>query len=203
MPFVEDHTVDMVVAGQAAHWFDQSRLFPELKRVMRPGGTLAFWGYKDFVFVDYPRATAVLNQYTYGTGERYLGDYWSQPGRSIVQDKLRAIHPPESEWSDTTRIEYEPGAAGPGTGQGTMFINKRMKLGEVEEYIRTWSTVHAWAEAHPKARRKRDGGAGDVVDELLEEMLKAEDGLQQPGTNWAEKEVEAEWGSALLLACKK
>ncbi len=47
LPFVEVGTVDLVVAGQAAHWFDYPKLWPEMKRVIRKGGTLAFWGYKD------------------------------------------------------------------------------------------------------------------------------------------------------------
>jgi ubiquinone/menaquinone biosynthesis C-methylase UbiE len=64
LPFLMEEEVDMVVAGQAAHWFDLPRLRPEMNRIMRKGGTLAFWGYKDHVFVDYPRATDILNQYS-------------------------------------------------------------------------------------------------------------------------------------------
>ena len=29
-PFLEEGSVDMVVAGQAAHWFDYLRLWPEM-----------------------------------------------------------------------------------------------------------------------------------------------------------------------------
>ena len=60
-PFLSDGSVDMVVAGRAAHWFDYPKLFPEMKRILRPGGTLAFWGYKDPVFPDYPKATKNLD----------------------------------------------------------------------------------------------------------------------------------------------
>lgn len=54
LEFLEDKSIDLVVAGQAAHWFDTTRLFPEMGRVVKKSGTLAFWGYKDPVFVDYP-----------------------------------------------------------------------------------------------------------------------------------------------------
>lgn len=37
-----DSSVDLVVAGQAAHWFDHNRAWPELARVLRSGGTVAY-----------------------------------------------------------------------------------------------------------------------------------------------------------------
>jgi ubiquinone/menaquinone biosynthesis C-methylase UbiE len=132
LPFLDYESVDLVVAGQAAHWFDTTLLWPEMKRVMRKGGTLAFWGYKDHVFVDYPRATKILDEYAYG--ESTLGPYWSQPGRSKVENKLRDIIPPASDWADVQRIEYEPRTEGPKTGEGTMFMSKTMTLGQCMDY---------------------------------------------------------------------
>lgn len=60
LAFLKDGSVDLIVGGmfvpsicqivahlyptaQAAHWFDWSKLWPELSRTMRPGGTAAFW----------------------------------------------------------------------------------------------------------------------------------------------------------------
>ncbi|MFC6010688.1 class I SAM-dependent methyltransferase [Nocardia lasii] len=43
-----DGAVDAVVAGQAFHWFDQALAFPEIARVLRPGGVFAaFWNNDD------------------------------------------------------------------------------------------------------------------------------------------------------------
>jgi SAM-dependent methyltransferase len=43
-----DHSVHAVVAGQAFHWFDPARAFPEIARVLRPGGVFAaFWNTPD------------------------------------------------------------------------------------------------------------------------------------------------------------
>lgn len=37
-------SLDLVVSGQAFHWFDLATVMPELKRVLKPGGTVAaFW----------------------------------------------------------------------------------------------------------------------------------------------------------------
>lgn len=43
-----DRSVDAIVAGQAFHWFDQQRAFPEFARVLQKGGTFAaLWNTDD------------------------------------------------------------------------------------------------------------------------------------------------------------
>ena len=43
-----DESVDAVVVGQAYHWFDPPRALAELRRVLRPGGTIGlFWNTLD------------------------------------------------------------------------------------------------------------------------------------------------------------
>ncbi|MFI9388011.1 class I SAM-dependent methyltransferase [Kutzneria sp. NPDC052558] len=36
-----DHCADVVTASQALHWFDPARAFPEIARILRPGGVFA------------------------------------------------------------------------------------------------------------------------------------------------------------------
>ena len=43
LSFVESNSVDLVTAGQAAHWFNHEKSFPEIARILKPGGTLAFF----------------------------------------------------------------------------------------------------------------------------------------------------------------
>ncbi|MBX7145450.1 MAG: class I SAM-dependent methyltransferase [Oligoflexia bacterium] len=38
-------SVDLATAAAAAHWFNESLYFTEVKRVLRPGGVAAIWGY--------------------------------------------------------------------------------------------------------------------------------------------------------------
>jgi SAM-dependent methyltransferase len=195
LPFLRNESVDLVVAGQAAHWFDYPKLFLEMKRIVRRGGTLAFWGYKDCMFPNYPKATLVLNKYAYGDDKDLMGPYWSRPGRTIVEDKLRAIQPPEEDWSDVTRIEYEPGLKGPGSGEGTMFLQRKLKVVDLGDYIRTWSSFHGWQEAHPSATKRSKGGPGDLVDRIFEDIRVEEEDWQDE-----EMEIVIEWGSGLLMA---
>ncbi len=43
-----DDSVDAVFVGQALHWFDTDRAFPEIARILRPGGVLgALWNADD------------------------------------------------------------------------------------------------------------------------------------------------------------
>ncbi|KAI9745408.1 MAG: hypothetical protein M1818_000942 [Claussenomyces sp. TS43310] len=204
LSFIDDGSLDLVVAGQAAHWFDYSKVWPELKRTLRKGGTVAFFGYKDNVFVDYPKATSIMDHYIYGPGEDLMGMYWEQPGRNILRDQLRAIEPPEVDFGDVKRLEYEPGTNGPKSGTlGERLMHKKFNLGQMESYGRTFSAYHGWLEAHPKRTPHAEGGPGDIIDEMFKKILEAEPEWKKEGDNWREKVVETEWGSAILLARRK
>jgi SAM-dependent methyltransferase len=196
--FLEDGFLDMVVAGQAAHWFDQAKLWPEMKRLVRKGGTLAYWGYKDHVFVDFPKATEIMQDYAYNTDPELLGSYWPQPGRSYVQDKLRIIRPPEEDWEDEQRIEYEPGIKGAHSGEGTLFMETEINLGAVKEYVRTWSSYHGWQEKHPGQVARSKGGEGDIMDEMFDRIAREDEWFRNE-----ENLVKIEWGSALIMARRK
>ncbi|PNS16313.1 Ubiquinone biosynthesis O-methyltransferase [Sphaceloma murrayae] len=189
--------LDMVTAAESAHWFDYPKLFKLLNQKVRQGGTLAFWGYKDHVFVDLPKSTAVMDKYIYVQDRDKLGPYWPK-GREILTDNMRAIKPPETDWADIERIEYEPGTQGKNTGQGTLLMSKSMRVGECKAYFRTWSSYHGWQETHPDKTSRLTGGPGDLIDEMFDEMA-AEDEVMRD----EEQQIEIEWGSALILARKK
>jgi ubiquinone/menaquinone biosynthesis C-methylase UbiE len=106
LSFIPDGSLDIVVAGQAAHWFDYSKVWPELSRKLRRGGTVAFWGYKDNVFVEHPKATRILDEYCYGPNT--MGPFWEQPGRNILRDKYKDIVPLEEDFESVERITVRP-----------------------------------------------------------------------------------------------
>ncbi|KAK3074255.1 trans-aconitate methyltransferase 1 [Teratosphaeriaceae sp. CCFEE 6253] len=197
-PSLGEGGVDMVVAGQAAHWFDYARLWPEIKRLVRSDGTVAFWGYKDPVFVDFPEASQIMRHYLYDARPGKLGSYWSMPGRSYVQDKLRIIQPPASDWEDVQRVEYEPDTKGRHSGEGTLFMERRLTVGEMKGYLRTFSNYHEWEKVNPDRVARTAGGDGDVIDEMFEEAAKKTEWFRDEGNV-----VDIEWGSGLVMARKR
>ena len=43
---LRDSSVDLVAVASAFHWLDHERFYAEVRRVAKPGGILAAWGYK-------------------------------------------------------------------------------------------------------------------------------------------------------------
>lgn len=211
--FASDASVDCAVAGQAAHWFDYAKAWPELARVVRKGGTLAFWGYKDHVIVGAgPKVAEIFYRYTYGEGEPCLGmeslaRFWELPGRDILRESYRVIEPPEAEWDDVRRIVWDPdrktGELGENPPEEAMWQRKTLKLGELEGYVRTYSSFKNWQEAYPDAKSRADGGEGDVVDRMFDEVVEAMPQWKNMGDKWRDVEVDVAWGTVILLARRR
>ncbi|EIW66259.1 hypothetical protein TREMEDRAFT_35179, partial [Tremella mesenterica DSM 1558] len=203
--------VDLVIAGQAAHWFDHSKVWKELSRVVKPKGTVAY-------IVSSP--------------------YWSQPGRSIVEGLLDSIPfpiypsstslsidlnslpslngghpinstiqeplPPseeirdsdrdwDSDWDSSTALRLKSSSKGPWA------LQKSFTWENLEEYLRSWSSYASYLDAHPEERQFRGKGAqGDLVDRLLVN-LKTSVGQQGEAKNG----VEVAWPVVLMLIKKK
>ena len=203
LPFLKDKSVDLVVAAEAAHWFDYDQTWPELARVVKPGGTIAFWLYNENVFPKHPVATKIVDEHCFG-GEGTMGPLFQQPGRQILKGLLKAVVPPEEDWADETRILYNPRHNGPGEKPaGERLIYQTVTLGAFEEYVRTISAYRGWIDKYPDRKPKADGGKGDIVDEMLEKMVEAEPEWKKIGNGWRDIEVEAEWGTVILLARRK
>jgi ubiquinone/menaquinone biosynthesis C-methylase UbiE len=52
---------DLVTVAQALHWFRVAEFYAEAARLLRPGGTLAIWGY-DNCTLDPPAADALISR---------------------------------------------------------------------------------------------------------------------------------------------
>lgn len=176
--FLGDRSVDLVVSGQAAHWFDHAAWFREMARILRPGGTLSFWGYAPHTYSGHPKATEILLEYISGADK--FGPYWPE-GRHHVASRYEHIHVPRGDFTDELRV-------------GDTSIHLTMPLGVDEKYVRTWSPVHHLALEH-RTTPRAEGGGGDMVDELFDRLKASE--------TWTdESEVTVDFSIFLVLARK-
>ncbi|PHH75073.1 hypothetical protein CDD82_4610 [Ophiocordyceps australis] len=214
LSWLADGSIDMVVSGQAAHWFDFTKAWPELARVIPSGGTLAFWGYRDPLFIGHPRASFLLDHFLYGgdnvvaPGLEGMGAYWEQPGRDRVRRLMRDQEPPASDWQDVQRIEHDiqlttEQDAGGETLDGA-WLKLRIRLGEMEAYLRTHSAYQGWKDAHTEIKSKDQGGEpGDIIDVLMSRIVDSEAEWKALGQGWPEAEVKVVWGSYILMARRR
>ncbi|POR35581.1 Trans-aconitate 3-methyltransferase [Tolypocladium paradoxum] len=207
--FLPDQSVDMVVAGQSAHWFDYSKAWPELSRVVKPRGSLAFWGYKDNVLVGHPRANKIFDEFCYADGHvapglEGMNAYWEQPGRNKVRNLLREVEPPTAQWRDVRRIlcDVRDDTAEVPDAE-TAWMRKRIKLGELEAYVRTFSAFQGWRDAHPEAKSRAEGGQGDLADILMDRIVESEPQWKAMGDGWRDAEAATVWGTYILLAKRR
>ena len=82
-----DASVELVLAGQAFHWFDQARARPEFARILKPGGWLALmWNSRD-------EASAFQQDY-----ERFVlefgTDYREIRHQNVTSEALAALFAP-------------------------------------------------------------------------------------------------------------
>jgi SAM-dependent methyltransferase len=89
---VDAASADLLTVAQAFHWFKHDAFFAEVRRVVRPGGCLAFWCYG--LTAISPAIDAAVHVYY----EDLLGRYW-EPERKLVEQGYRDITVPFAEFA--------------------------------------------------------------------------------------------------------
>lgn len=117
-----DHQFDLITVAQALHWFDTDAFYTEAKRVLKPDGLLAIWGYAlckvtdpiDAIFLDFYHNT--------------VGPYWDS-ARSLVEEEYRSIPFPFK------KIEAP-----------SFSIKARWTLDQYTGYLSTWSATQKFIQ---------------------------------------------------------
>lgn len=87
---LETQSADLITVAQALHWFDHTRFYAEVKRVVKPGGVFAAWGY-GLHTVNAAVDDIVNKYYSY-----IVGPYWP-PERALIEQHYRTLPFPFTE----------------------------------------------------------------------------------------------------------
>ena len=79
-----DSSADLVTVAQALHWFDHTRFYAEVHRVLKPNGVFAAWTYADC------RVTPAINAIKDRLYVDLTGPYWP-PERVHVESGYRTL----------------------------------------------------------------------------------------------------------------
>lgn len=118
----DDGKFDLVTVGQALHWFDIPAFFSEARRVSKPGGVVAVWGYS-LLSVD-KQIDAILNHFYTSV----VGPYWDKE-RRLVDERYRTIEFPFRR-IDVPVFEF----------------SFEWTLEELCGYLSTWSSVRKYIQ---------------------------------------------------------
>ncbi len=81
---------DLIAVAQALHWFDLDAFYREVRRLLRPGGTLAVWTYQ--LLRCEPGIDALIERFD----REIVGPYWP-PERRLVDSGYRDLPFPFAE----------------------------------------------------------------------------------------------------------
>ncbi|NJL85182.1 MAG: class I SAM-dependent methyltransferase [Leptolyngbyaceae cyanobacterium SM1_1_3] len=81
---IADHTLDLVVAAQALHWFNQERFYSEVKRSLKPTGIVAVWCY------ELMQISPTIDRFVQHFYAKIVGPHWP-PERQMIEDRYQTI----------------------------------------------------------------------------------------------------------------
>jgi SAM-dependent methyltransferase len=122
-PFA-DNSFDLITVGQALHWFDFERFNQEVRRVSKPGGVIACWGYE--LLNISPELDALILDFYQNT----VGSYWDPERKHIEEQYARIPFPFE-------QVAF-------GVFPAEVYWQPDHLFG----YLRTWSAVQRYIKTH-------------------------------------------------------
>lgn len=182
--------IDLITAGECAHWFNFNNFQDAVCKSLEPNGTLAIWGYCDPIIVEYPELDREIEQWHYGSDT--LGPYWQEPGRSILRSCLRDYDIDKTKFKDikksyTQAEDYREKKA----PQKELFLVKQLTLYQFRDYLKTSSAYHNWRQ-DPKNQNK-----SDTCEEFISSLIERYPTLADKDTT-----ITIAWNTFYILARK-
>lgn len=116
-------SADLVTVAQALHWFDLPRFWVEVRRVLAPGGLLAFWGY------TWPSVSPAIDELLGGLRAE-IAPCWP-PRSALLQDGYAVVKPPFPE------------LAAPAIN-----LKESWRADDYLAHLRSWSAIRYYRERH-------------------------------------------------------
>ncbi|OKL60876.1 hypothetical protein UA08_03735 [Talaromyces atroroseus] len=146
---IEESSVDLITAANAAHWFDMSRFWLRAAKVLRPGGSVALWNSGEMrAHPSLPNADAIqaaIDEYQ----DRQLKPY-REVGNIMARNRYTDLllpwnmSHPMSDFDEAAffRKDWNP--------EEDFFVGlPEADLGTFEKLLATHSAYTRWAQAHP------------------------------------------------------
>jgi SAM-dependent methyltransferase len=119
---IESQSVDLITIGQALHWFKLTRFYPEVRRILKPGGIIAAWCYHLTQIT--PEIDEILATYY----NEIVGLYWSDRVQ-YVNEHYRTIPFP---FDEVTPPQLD--------------MVTHWDLNDIFGYLDSWSSTRAFME---------------------------------------------------------
>ena len=145
---------DLATVAQAMHWFDLSRFYPEMSRILKPKGTLAIWGYT-FARIaggKNPDADAKAQAANVEIFEGTVGPYWDAR-RKLLDNEYAGMDPPDTLFENIERHR--------------LTMEKEWTLAQVAGYATTWSAYASYCKEHGIVKGSDDDPAVVFLQKLL------------------------------------
>jgi len=125
-----NESCDAITVAQALHWFDLDRFYLETRRVLRPGGILAVWTYKELRAT--PEIEAVVRHYH----DEVVGPYWPAERKLVGHVYLELPFP----FAEMECPEFE--------------AQVRWSYEDLRGYLNTWSATQRYIAATARDPRE-------------------------------------------------
>ena len=117
-------SADVVTVAQALHWLPHDRFYPEVDRVLAPGGAFVAWGYH-LPGIGVPLVDEAMQHFH----DHVVGPYW-RPERQHVVNRLRTLPFPFTEIDAPTTFQ----------------VHMSMSLTTFGEFLRTQSATERYRD---------------------------------------------------------
>ncbi|KAJ5966382.1 hypothetical protein N7481_013096 [Penicillium waksmanii] len=193
---IQDASVDLVTAANAAHWFDMSSFWKSAARVLKPGGSVALWtSGRNRIHPSVPGAEALQSTLD-ELEEKHLKPFF-EPGNLLTRSRYIdlplpwTLEKPVPEFDESTFFRKDWEAA-----ESFYSFQPELNMDTFEKITETASPVTRWRQAHHDAV----GTEEDIVRMFRRAI---EHHLNEQGVERGKETIKGAIHGVLLIVKKK